>query len=149
MRFNYGNRPQSDGRIKCKKCSLPMLGIDEQDFRTWDPATILDKTFCDCKNESNLTPELIPSLTKEMIEEWMQDFRTRVLGHALLSALNCIEKKNEALKLYSKPDEEREYGYMLSFDDGEEAEKALSLKPDLSLEDYALVEMAKEAEKEE
>lgn len=32
MRFDYGSGGQAR-RVKCKACSLPMLGVDEQDYR--------------------------------------------------------------------------------------------------------------------
>lgn len=45
MRFDYKNRPQSSGREKCGTCNLPMLGIGEDDPRSWGPGSF---SFCDC-----------------------------------------------------------------------------------------------------
>lgn len=48
MRFDYKNRPQSSGREKCGTCNLPMLGIGEDDPRSWHASTFSLKIFCDC-----------------------------------------------------------------------------------------------------
>lgn len=50
MRFDYAGRRQSEGRIKCKTCDLPMLGKGEEDPRLWHYSTMLSKTFCDCQD---------------------------------------------------------------------------------------------------
>lgn len=68
MRFNYQNRAQSEGRVKCETCSLPMLGVGEQDPRTWHHSTLFDKTFCECP-ESKTTEHLEVKIIKETCDK--------------------------------------------------------------------------------
>ncbi len=58
MRFNYDNRAQSEGRVKCPHCKLPMLGVGEDDPRRWNICTVLLKIFCDCKDKVKTADEI-------------------------------------------------------------------------------------------
>lgn len=62
MKFNYAGRAQSEGRVQCKTCTKPMLGVGEQDPNSWCLQTMLAKTFCAC-------PEPQPS-TKSEARQW-------------------------------------------------------------------------------
>lgn len=66
MRFDYTGRAQIEGRVKCEKCTLPMLGIGETDL-TKDvqmllhlpyqyTSTYFSKTFCDCPEVKDVKP---------------------------------------------------------------------------------------------
>lgn len=58
MKFDYKNRPQSEGRVIHEKCGKPMLGIEESlnGFWTWDKPLeeIFTHTFCACEDEQKM-----------------------------------------------------------------------------------------------
>lgn len=89
MRFDYTGRAQSEGRVQCKTCSLPMLGIKEQDPRKFQVCTWLSKTFCDCAetkpetaSEFDFRQMPMAKLKPEVDNEWLKS-RIKELEEAL------------------------------------------------------------------
>jgi hypothetical protein len=125
MRFNYTNRAQSDGRVKCEKCNLPMLGIDEQDPRQWHVSTLLAKTFCDC-----------PAMTENKPKEDMVTAYINLAAKHSREASTLktqLKEAMDALEFYANNDlytlrDDRQGGEVNDafFDDGQTARTTLA-----------------------